>query len=334
MPHADPARSVVDIITGSWKAQALCAAVALQIPDHIAAGATTVDELASAANAKPDGIRRLMRLMANMQVFDGSERAGYRLTPVSALLRAGASMSLRDMCLMYGDEFYRAWGAAPQAISTSRPAFDHVFGRPLGVYLRENADAGVRFQRAMSAGSLFFADVPRLFDFSECRTVVDIGGGNGTLLSIILGATSSCRGILFDLPHVVAEAHEQAKLMLDLDRCDMVAGDLFASIPQGADVYLASRILQDWDDDRCIQALSNCREAMGGSGRLLILERVIPDDDSASLPLLWDLHLLMMTGGRERTIEEYHSLLRSAGLRVASVASLPLEMSMLTATRA
>jgi O-methyltransferase domain/Dimerisation domain len=337
----DAARRLVDIVTASWAAQAVFTAVKLGIPDHVAAGRVRPDELATAAGADPDGVRRLMRLLVDMDVFDGSERSGYRLTPVSELLCDSAPRSMRDLCLLYGDEFYRAWGRAPHAISTGRPAFDEAFGAPLQAYLRNRTGASAKFQRAMNAGSPFFADVPRAFHFPRYGTVVDVAGGTGTLLATILREHPGCRGVLMDLPHVVAAAREQAGSTPGLERCQIVAGNLFESVPSGGDVYLLSRVLQDWDDAACVQALMNCRRAMRRSSTLLILERVIPDErptngqqDGVSLSLLWDLHLLMMTAGRERALDEYRGLLRRAGLRLESLSALPLEMTMLVARRA
>jgi hypothetical protein len=316
------AAAVIDLMIGAWRAQAISAGVALGLPDHVAAGCTTLGQLAAASGAGEDGLRRLMRLLVSERVFSGGE-SGYLLTPIGHRLRRDVPGSMRDLCLIYGDEFYRAWGAAADALRTGRPGFDHVFGQTLHEYLRERADATSTFQGAMSAGSTFFADVPRAFDFSD-RVVVDVGGGNGMLLSAILGAHGTARGVLLDLPHVTEPVRARG-----LERCEIVSGDLFQSVPGGGDVYLLCRVLQDWDDDRCIALLRNCSAVMRPDSRLLILERVVPEDGSASLALYWDLHLLMVAGGRERTIPEYKVVLEACGLALESIAALPLEMSML-----
>jgi hypothetical protein len=331
MVDQQAARSVVDTITGTWRAQALYTAVALQLPDHVAAGCTTPDRLAHTAGASEDGVRRLMRLLAGMEVFAGSERTGYRLTPVGNLLRADHPDSMRDMCLMYGQEFYRAWGCAEQAIRTASSGFERSFGRPLGAYLQQEDGAGVRFQRAMNAGNVFFSDVPRVFDFTGRKVVVDVGGGSGQLLSTVLRAAPESRGMLVDLAHMVAIGRKHLAGTVGLDRCELVAGDIFASVPFGGDVYLLSRVLQDWDDKACVRLLENCRRAMSEPARLLILDRVIPEDGSALLPMLWDLHLLMISGGAERTLAGYASIVDKAGLRIERIIDLPLEMSILVA---
>jgi hypothetical protein len=182
----------------------------------------------------------------------------------------------------------------------------------------------------MNAGSVFFDDVPKVFDFAGCRTVVDLAGGSGLLLSTVLAANPMLHGILVDREHMVPVAREQLGAALAHDRFEVRAGDMFDSVPAGADVYVLSRILQDWEDSECITLLTNIRRAMTDeSARLLIVERVIPTDGAAVLPLVWDLHLMMMAGGRERTMAGYESILDAANLRLVAVHDMALETSML-----
>ncbi|MEE4494068.1 methyltransferase [Streptomyces sp. BE230] len=325
------ARRVVDIITGAWQSQALYAAVALDIPDHIAAGHTTAEKLAAAAGASEDGITRLMRLLTAMQVFDGTGEDGYRPTAVSELLREEADQSMKDMVRIYGEEFHRAWGAVVPAVRSGTSGFTHAFGVSLHTYLRGEASAGLKFQRAMNAGNVFFPDVLDAFDFSKAGTVVDVAGGSGALLATVLRAHPEVHGVLFDQPHMVPIARRHLDAAVGPGRYEAVGGDVFQGVPGGADVYLLARVLQDWDDERCVQLLSHIRRAMPDGSRLLILERVIPRDGSAMLPLLWDLHLLMAAGGRERQLSGYQDVLRAAGLRLESVHPLALETSLLVA---
>lgn len=332
MTKHDPARTVVDIVTGTWRTQALYTAVALRLPDHIANGHTTSASLAAEAAADPDGIIRLMRLLTALDVFGGDDRTGYALTPVSELLRSEVPGSMRDMCLMYGEEFHRAWGSAATAVRTGRAGFEDAFGCDLHEYLADEAEAGPKFLRAMNAGSAFFSDVPEAYDFASCRTVTDLGGGSGMLLATVLGANPGLHGVLLDREHMLPVAKEYLEATVKPNRYEMVAGDLFDAVPTGSDVYLLSRILQDWDDSACITLLTNVRHAMTSeSSRLLIIERTVPEDGSALLPLLFDLHLLMMAGGRERTLAGYKSILDGAGMRIESVHPLALETSLLVA---
>ncbi|RSS80402.1 methyltransferase [Streptomyces sp. WAC06614] len=329
MADGHPARRVVDVLTGAWQAQALHAAAVLDLSDHIHAGRTTAAALADATGSGKDGVERLMRLLTAMGVYAGGPDEGYRLTEVGDLLRGDHDRSMRDMAVIYGDEFHRAWGAVVPAVRTGVSGFQHAFGTSLRGHLAADPQAAAKFQRAMNAGNVFFQDVLGAYDFSSARTVVDVAGGAGSLLATLLAAHPQLHGVLFDLPHVVPVAEEQLTRALGPGRHRTVGGDAFAEVPGGADVYLLSRVLQDWDDQACVRLLATVRAAMPATSRLLIVERVVPTDGSALLPLLWDLHLLMAAGGRERTLDGYRTLLDGAGLRLEAVRELALETSLL-----
>jgi hypothetical protein len=319
------ATRVVELITGGWRAQALYTAVKLRLPDHVAAGSTTDAELARATGAREDGIHRLMRLLVAMDVFAGAG-GGYRNTEVSRALldRPG---SQRDMCLLYGEDFYAAWGHAAEAISTVRSGFELAYGKPLYAYLNADRDASDRFQGAMRAGNLFFDAVPDVFDFAG-RRVVDLGGGSGQLLGAILAATPDARGVLLDRPNVVAAA--ETYLSGFADRVELVGGDMFEKVPPGGDVYLLCRVLAGHTDDAVAGLFEDIRRNLDDpSARLLLLDRLVTDEGATVLPALWDLHLLMTTGGRHRSLVELRTLLHRAGLEVERAADLPVETTAL-----
>ncbi|WP_333771771.1 methyltransferase [Streptomyces sp. IBSBF 2435] len=324
------AQEAVELITGGWRAQCLHTAIRMGVPDHIAAGRTTDHALAEATGARPEGIHRMMRLLVAMGVFEGEGQGGYRNTAVSRVLLDQPD-SLRDMCLLYGEEFYTAWGHAYEAISTVTAGFEVAYGEPLYRYLSHHEDANRRFQRAMKAGNLFFDHVPEAFDFSG-RAFVDVGGGIGQLTAAILAAVPDAHGTLLDREHVVPVAADNLAASVGLDRVELVAGDMFEAVPQGRDVYLLCRVLAGWSDDAVVGVFENCRKAMAGSAsRLVILDRVVVDEDSTVLPALWDLHLLMTNGGRHRTVEKFTELLGRAGLDVERVTELPAETTALIA---
>jgi len=277
------ARQVVDMITGTWRAQALYAAASLSLPDHIAAGHGTVSALAERTGASEDGLARLLRLLAALGVFTGDEEEekGYGLTEVGALLVGDGEQSMRDMVLLYGEEFHRAWGSVVPAVRTGTSGFEHAFGTSLHAYLRDEPDAGPRFLRAMNAGNVFFPEAAAAFDFTRAHTVVDVAGGSGLLLSAVLQAHPHLTGTVFDLPHMLPVAERHLSTAVGAHRYETATGDVFDKVPAGHDVYLLSRVLQDWDDERCVTLLANIREAMPDSGRLLVLERVVATDGTA-----------------------------------------------------
>lgn len=319
------ATRVVELITGGWRAQALYTAVKLGLPDHVEAGRTTDAELARATGAREDGIHRLMRLLVAMEVFRVAN-GGYRNTRVSRALldRPG---SQRDMCLLYGEDFYAAWGYAAEAISTVRSGFELAYGKPLYDYLNADREASDRFQGAMRAGNLFFDAVPGVFDFAG-RRVVDLGGGSGQLLGAILAATPDACGVLLDRPNVVAAA--RSYLSGFAGRVELVGGDMFDKVPPGGDVYLLCRVLAGHADDAVVGLFEDIRgNLVEKSARLLLLDRLVTDERSSVLPALWDLHLLMTTGGRHRSLTELRTLLHRAGLEVERAADLPVETTAL-----
>jgi hypothetical protein len=331
MHEGHAARRVVDIISGSWQSQALYAAVILNLPDHVTSGHRTDADLAAATGARQDGITRLMRLLVAMEVFGRSSQDGYRLTPVGELLRSDSDQSMRDMVRLYGEEFRSAWGEVVPAIRTGSSGFEHAFGGSLHAYLANTSGAGEKFLRAMNAGNVFFRDVLDAYDFSDCCTAVDVAGGSGQLLSLVLEAHPHMHGVLVDLPHMIPVARARLDGSVGPDRYDTVEGDIFTSVPADADVYFLSRILQDWDDERAVALLSNIRKALPAHGRLLVVERVVREDDSELLPLLYDLHLLMAAGGRGRTLGGYRDVLAAAGLRLETTHPLALETTLLVA---
>ncbi|MFI6252298.1 methyltransferase [Streptomyces sp. NPDC051016] len=325
------AQELVGIVTGGWRAQAVHAAAVFRLPDHVEAGLATDPALAAASGVPEQGIRRLMRLLVAMRVFEEDPALGYRSTELSRALldRAG---TLRDMCLLYGAEFYTAWGRAADCLRTLTAGFELVHGEPLYPYLDGHPDLADLFQRTMRAGNLFFDRVPEVFDFSGGKTVVDCGGGNGHLLSVLLGAAPDARGKLVDRDHVIPLARAHLAGTVGPDRVELFGGDMFRAVPEGGDVYVFCRVLAGWSDDDAVTAFTHCRRAMAGpASRLLILDRVVADRGSTVLPALWDLHLLMTTGGGHRSLDRLRSLLDRAGWHLERTAELPMEHTALIA---
>ncbi|TDC92054.1 methyltransferase [Nonomuraea deserti] len=321
-------QELMRILTGGWVAQATFVAVRLGVVDALAGRRLTPGEVADEVGAHPEALHRLLRLLEGVGLADADD-GKYGLTPMGARLRHD---DLGPLAALYGeDSFAAAWNGLEQAVRTGEPAFEHVHGEPIFAHLAADPGKASVFNAGMAAGASFFRGVPDAYDFSGPRRVVDLAGGTGALLGTILRSNPEATGVLFDLPEVVAAAPGHLSRMGVLDRCELAAGDLFSCVPDGGDVYLLSRILHDWDDERCAGLLANCAKAMGPGAELLIIERVV--GRGSYVPLAFDLHMMVMTGGRERTEEEYRALLEDADLTPGRLIDLPLGMRMLTATR-
>jgi hypothetical protein len=217
-------------------------------------------------------------------------------------------------------------------VRTGHAAFDRAHGQTFFAYLLEHPDAADNFNAAMTG----FAEATRTavadsYDFSIFDTLVDVGGGHGALLAKVLESTPGLRGMLFDLPAVVEGARRELDARGLGDRCDFVAGDFFTAVPAGAEGYLLTGILHDWDDPRSLAILRSCRRAIRPDGRLLIGEQVIPDDPEPFFGKLLDLEMLVLIGGRERTETEYRALLERAGFALQRVIPTAAATSILEA---
>ncbi|MGW4895831.1 methyltransferase [Kitasatospora sp. NPDC004240] len=341
-PHRQ-AETLLHLLTGAWTTQALAVCAQLGLPDALdTRTATGVDTLARRLDAHPESLATLLRYLAMLGVVTPDPDpapAGYRLTDLGALLRVDLPGSMRPLALMYGGPFYRSFAGLAHTVRTGQAAFDHLFGENHFDHFARHPELAELFDRSMAASSRMFEPVPdhpvltAAARAGSPRTVVDIAGGNGELLGRVLTAHPHLRGVLLERPHAV----EAARRLLDArgcgDRCTYLAGD-FADVPAGADVYLLSRVLHDWDDARCREILRHCARAMPAHADLLVVERVLPADGSASLATAWDLHMMCNTGGRERRADHYARLFADAGLELVDRTPLPLDATVLHARRA
>jgi hypothetical protein len=224
------------------------------------------------------------------------------------------------MAAMRGGLQYRAWGELLYSVQTGRAAFEKVYGRPLFDYFSEHPEAGQLFDQAMTGvhGRETEAML-EAYDFTGVNTLADIGGGNGSVLAAVLRRYTAMRGVLFDLPGVVERARANIEAAGLGGRCRVVAGNFFEAVPPGADAYLLRHIIHDWDDDRSLTILRHCRGATGQGGKLLVVEGVVPPGNEPSASKFFDLAMMVLPGGMERTEEEYRRLLEAAGFRLARV---------------
>ena len=315
-----PVQVVLRMATSLWVSRALAVAAELGLADLVKERPQTAAELASASQCQPDSLSRLLRALSSVGVFAQDTEGRFHPTALSAALESDSPDSLRDFVNMVGSgEHYDAWGNLLHSVRTGDIAFDNRFGEDCWSYYRSHPEDERRFQKGLMKITQVFDPVfLSAYDFSQFRTVVDVAGGHGAFLKAILESTPRVEGILFDAPQVIEMARSTFENGGLSGRCRLVAGDFFKSVPHGGDAYILKWIIHDWDDERSLAILKNCRRAMGRGSKLLLFENVI-GPDSPPLNAFADLNMLVMTGGKERTAEEFRVLLKEAGFGVNRV---------------
>jgi hypothetical protein len=323
------------LLTGYWVSQSIYVVAKVGVADHLAEGPRDIDALAARVEADPGALRRIMAVLTAAGLFAIDEAGRYTLTASGQYLRAGQPGSLRALALWNGEVSYPIWAHALQAVRTGRPASDRTFGMQQFHFLARNPEAAAIFNQAMAGLAVHLATaVVANYDFSRLRRVVDVGGGQGTLIAAILRHNPALRGVVLESPAVCEAASRHLAAAGLSDRCDVVAGDFFEAVPRGGDAYILSSVVHDWDDERSIVILRNCRRAMSDAARLLLVECVLPAGAPVGGPAfsqLLDLQMLVMTGGRERSEAEYRTLLAAAGLRMSGVIATDCPESILEA---
>ncbi len=319
MSHELPPPAVMlQFVMGSWVSQAVGAAARLGIADHLADGDRTAEQLAAATHANPDAVHRLMRALASLGIFT-MKGTHFGLTPVGQTLRSGVPGSMRNVAMAETDApHWLTWGHFTDAIRTGHKMSQQALGMDPWEYYGKHPELSVQFSRAMQdISSIAIEPVLASFTFPEHGHIVDVGGAHGTLLGAILQHYPKTRGTLLDLPHVIDSAKPVYTSSPLHSRVTLEGGDFFKSVPAGGDVYLLKHILHDWDDEHSLKILKSIRHAMKPRSALLIVELSLPADATPSAAHLMDLNMLVMINGRERTVDEYRTLLHGAGLELA-----------------
>ncbi|MEU1209718.1 methyltransferase [Nocardia sp. NPDC005825] len=330
--HDAPTR-LLRLLTGAWATQALAVTATLGVADRLAATpGASVAALAELTATDVDSLSRLLRYLCELDIVRVCGE-GYELTDSGALLSSTAARSLQPLARLYGGAFYESFAHLDHAVRTGAAGFDHHFGSHHFDYFSRTPAGAELFDTAMAAGAAIFGHVADLIQLTGAETIVDIAGGNGTLLAALLREAPAARGVLLERATALVTARTALEQAGCLSRCRLLEGDFTAQVPAGADVYLLSRVLHDWDDDRSRTILARCAAAMPAHARLFVIERLLPDDDAPSLAPAWDVHMLCNVGGRERTLTHYRDLAATAGLAVDRVCSLPLDFSMIELSR-
>lgn len=317
-----PAQQILRLATASWMSSAVSAAAELGIADHLTDGSRTAAEIAADIGADAHTLYRLMRACADIGLFREAPDRTFTLTEVGSALRSDAATSLRNFARWVALPADRhTWEGLAETVRTGTPSFARVHGGEVWEHFRDNPRVAAIFDDAMSELSRqVIAPAVAAYDWSGLRHVVDVGGGHGTLLAQILTTLPQARGVLFDQPEVIEGAGAPLDAAGVRDRCELVGGDFFATVPAGGDAYVLSNIIHDWDDEPSRQILANCRDAMAPGGRILLVEAVVPDDDTpAGTVKLMDLDMLVISGGQQRTGAQFDALFQQAGLKLSRI---------------
>jgi hypothetical protein len=305
---------------------AIMVAARLGIADLLKDGPKSSEELAQAIEAHPQSLYRMLRALANVGVFAQDKEGRFTLTPISKCLQTDTPGSMRSLLVMCSEEWhYDSWAHFLTSVKTGKTPFEVQHGMSLFQYFEQNPEAGEIFNSAMAGGSArSTAAVAASYDFSRFTTLVDIGGGVGTLVATLLKQYPQMRGVLFERPHVIAGARRFLETAGVAQRCELVGGSFFEGVPSGGDAYIMQNVLHAWDDERAIAVLKSCRSAMAANGTLLVSEMVIPPDNTPYFGTVFDLEMQVVTGtGRERTASEFRALFEAAGFKLTRIIPTP-----------
>lgn len=298
---------------------AVRAASALGIADHLGDGPLSVDQLAVASGTSPGPLRRLLKALATKGLFREVEPDHFTLTPMADLLRSDHPFSLRDAYQLPALEI-RAWSAFEYSLRTGKSAFEHVHGQDHRSYRSLHAEEDARMDRAHRAATrIEVLMIARLYDWSKVRLVVDVGGGTGAFLAGLLSTFKEMRGVLFDLPRMVADAGGLLSEAGVADRCEIVGGNFFESVPAGGDVYVLKAVIGGWNDESAVKILRTVRAAMRDDSRLLVIEPILQHGENFTVGNVIHLQSLILYGGPDRTPQDYQRLFAQAGLRITRI---------------
>lgn len=320
-PFVIPQEHILEMIRGFWQSRALAIAAELEIADQLADGPLALDDLAERTQTHAPSLFRLMRALESAGIFKQVSPGVFANTPASECLQKNVPGSLWAFVrtiISKGFGQYDAWGDFLTSVKTGKAAFNELYGCGPWEFFHSNQEIWGVFNQAMRAASALITPiVAASYNWRRFPVIADIGGGIGSQLVGILDAHPSSRGILFDQPGVLAEA-------IPHDRIERVPGNFFESVPPGADAYIMRWIMHDWQDPQAITILKNIRKAAAPESSVVLIEEIIPDTAELTWGKWIDLHMMTVTGGRERTIAEYADLFAKSGFELEKVVSMPI----------
>ncbi len=321
MTAPDVSTELMQMINCYQVSQALQVAATLGVADQLKDGQKAYDDLAQACGAHPRSLYRLLRALAAVGVFHETSNKEFSLTALGACLTSDAHGSRRNYARWIGTPGqWKSWGNLLHCIKSGESASDYTHGKDAWTYRMQHPEEQAVFNSAMTGNSRSESQaVLEAYDFSRFSCVVDVGGGQGLLLKEILLACPSARGVLFDQPQVVASADQVLASAGLAQRCQIVAGSFLESVPEDGDVYVMKAILHDWDDRASIDILRTCRRAMSPTATLVVIERVVGPPNEIPEGKFSDLNMMIQYGALERTGQEFHDLLKSAGFVMTEI---------------
>lgn len=322
MSHPDAADAVMDLIFGRWRSQTLYAGIELGVFEELVEGRRTADEVAGALDLDPDNTYRLLRALGSLALLEERPDGAFALTRRGELLTEGHPSSLRGIArLEESPQHYDVWTHLPDLVrSGEQGAFEEEHGHPLFRYPEVDPEYSRVFDEGMtSASRIETRAVLEALDedaLAEVDHLCDVAGGHGYLLSHLLREHAHLTGEVLELPKVVDGAGDLPVDVGVADRIEFTAGDMFEAVPE-ADGYVMKHILHDWSDDECVEILETIGEAAAAGAPIFVAEYVLPGPETPHFGKLFDIHMMVATGGRERTVEEYGELFDRAGMRLA-----------------
>ncbi len=314
-----PEAEMLSMIMAQFLSRLIHLTATLKISDCLAEAPKTAEEIASVTSTHAPTLYRVLRTLSSVGFFTEDADHRFSLRPLGETLKSGTASHAAAL-IMGGEMVTRSLDHVEYSVRTGETGFGKAFDMSVFDWLANNpAEASLFNQTMMGIHGAEAAAVAAAYDFSGFDTIADVGGSTGNLLATILDRYAGPRGILFDMPHVVRDAPGFLQQRGMADRVRIEAGSFFESVPAGADAYIMSHIIHDWQEEQCLTILGNCRRAMTRQGRLLLVEIVLPPGDTPHPGKMLDMVMLMVPGGRERTEAEYAALLQKAGLRLTGV---------------
>ncbi len=314
-----PQKKILQMCSGFFVSQSIFIAAKLGIADLLARGSKHCDDLAEETGIHSDSLYRFMRALSGIGVFSETGPKYFALTPLAACLQSNEPGSLKNYIIFQGEYICSCWRELLYSLKTGKSASEHIYGMNMFQYFEQNKEAGSIFHQAMAELLAIQNDaILPAYDFSSIETLTDVGGGQGHFLSELLLQYPNMKAVLFDIPQVIEKAEAFLEEASVGKRCELIPGSFLDFVPAGTDAYLLKHVIHNWDDQNALRILQNCRKAMAGKGRLLVIEAVI-SENTPWRSKFKDLDMMLVFSGRTRTEEEFQNLFESSGFKLAKI---------------